>query len=241
MNVLEVTPKGDKAAMLHMADGSQVWTPEMEKATPLVGKPIPSDWIQKQGDYGPQAFPPREKKGGGGFGAAAFRNTKEGQAYDQERMDRRTALMQAVAIRGPEQAEWSVTADRMYTWLRAPLETAGSSLPSRSRAGKGESTAKANTGGSPPRDAESRSADLSPASPDTWGAAAETLGEGAAAAVSPPSEAHLTKEEQQVFAKAFGGQPKALNAARERFGDRVRGLSDLTRAQALELTAGRVG
>ena len=40
---------------------------------------------------------PREQKAGGfGGGPAAYRNTKEGHFYEQERMDRRTALMQAV-------------------------------------------------------------------------------------------------------------------------------------------------
>lgn len=126
--VLGITPKGDKAAILSMQDGTKVWTPEKEKAEGLMGKEIPADWTIKQGDYGPQAFPPREKKGfGPGGGAAAFRNTKEGQAIEQERMDRRTALMQAVAALGDAARVESALglAEAYYTWLREPTGTAG--------------------------------------------------------------------------------------------------------------------
>ncbi len=99
-----------------MDDGSRVWTPEKARADELVGKPIPADWTQKQGDYGPQAFPPRERKGGGfGGGAAAFRNTKEGQAIEQQAMNRRTALMQAVVV---EPVMWQAIADEMFEWLQ---------------------------------------------------------------------------------------------------------------------------
>jgi hypothetical protein len=125
-SVSSVEAKGDKAAILVMDDGSRIWTPEKEKADPLVGKPIPSDWTRKEGDYGPQAFPPRVQKFGGGGGAAAFRNTKEGQAIEQERMDRRTALMQAVALVNAEpeevREEWKPVAEEFYEWLR---ETSG--------------------------------------------------------------------------------------------------------------------
>src|SRR6185503_11899321 len=94
--VIWVTAKGDKAAVMKMSDDTLIWTPDKTKADELIGKPIPEDWTQKQGEYGPQAFPPREKKGGFGGAPAAFRNTKEGQAIEQDQMNRRTALMQAV-------------------------------------------------------------------------------------------------------------------------------------------------
>ena len=154
--VTEVQAKGDKAAILVMDDGSRVWTPEKDKADALVGKPIPGDWTQKEGDYGPQAFPPREKKGfGGGGGAAAYRNTKEGQAYEQERMDRRTALMQAVYACGEGAyakgtADWSSLADGFYTWLRKTAggggigevrsPSASTSTPAASTGNPGETT-----------------------------------------------------------------------------------------------------
>jgi hypothetical protein len=64
-------------------------------------------------------------RGGGGGFAAAYRNTAEGHAAEQERMDRRTALMQATAIfqttmQTSAKTDGSVQniADGMYEWLR---------------------------------------------------------------------------------------------------------------------------
>ena len=105
-NVKTVTDKGDKAALIQLEDGSKpIWTPDREVARTLLGKPIPADWTIKEGEYGPQALPPR--KGAGGM--VAYRNTKEAfdaeaksraawQQVEEEKKDRRTALMQAVAI-----------------------------------------------------------------------------------------------------------------------------------------------
>lgn len=107
-NIKAIEHKGDKAAVLLMDDGARVWTPEYETAEPLVGKPIPGDWTVKEGQYGPQAFPP--KRGGGG--PAAFRNTKEGFLLEQEGwkqkeqlvqrgLNARTAYMQIMTTMGP--------------------------------------------------------------------------------------------------------------------------------------------
>ena len=132
-NITEVRPKGEKNALIILDDNSQVWTPDIEKAKALkIGEPIPADWTRKDGQYGPQAFPPGDKKAFGG-GQAAYRNSKEGQFYEQERMDRRTALMQAVALGG----EWLDTAAEMYAWLR---KSAGSAHPSGSAADTGSPT-----------------------------------------------------------------------------------------------------
>jgi hypothetical protein len=118
VNVTAVEPKGDKAALLVMENNVRVWTPDIEKAKPLIGKPIPGDWTQREGDYGPQALPPKDKKGAP---APAYRNTKEGQATEQTAMNRRTALMQAVEYAGlytdPGPLEWRGFADEMYRWL----------------------------------------------------------------------------------------------------------------------------
>lgn len=108
--VTAVEPKGEKAAILVMDDGTRVWTPEKAKADELVGKPIPGDWTQKVGDYGPQAFPPRPRSGGGGGGgAAAWRNTKEGAWFEAVARAVNTAVMQA---KDPAEADvwlaWSV-------------------------------------------------------------------------------------------------------------------------------------
>jgi len=59
--------------------------------------------------------------GGGsrGGGQAAYANTAEGLAYEQERMDRRTAIMQAVAMRSEGKEHLLLdNADKIYDWLR---------------------------------------------------------------------------------------------------------------------------
>jgi hypothetical protein len=103
-NVKTVQDKGDKAALLILDDGSKpVWTPDRELARTLLGKPIPPDWIRKDGEYGPQAFPPKSK------GQGRYRDTKEAfeaeaasrlawQEVEEERKDRRTALMTAAEV-----------------------------------------------------------------------------------------------------------------------------------------------
>lgn len=71
--------------------------------------PLPAGWeIEPGGEWPdgntkpPNLKAPRRNGGRGGYGggAAAFRNSKEGQLYEQERMDRRTAIMQAVQMGG---------------------------------------------------------------------------------------------------------------------------------------------
>lgn len=116
--VLSVEPKGEKAALLVMDSGERVWTPDRAKAQDLVGRPIPEAWTQKQGEYGPQAFPPREGKPAGG--KPAWANTEEGEKYVQERMDRRTALMQAVLVYQGSGDSLDVLnlAPKLYAWLR---------------------------------------------------------------------------------------------------------------------------
>lgn len=93
-NVHAITPKGDKgAALIVLEDATQVWTPDIEKAKTLkIGEPIPSSWTQKQGEYGPQAFPPREGKGGGGFKG----RSPEQFAAEQRSIHASVALQQAI-------------------------------------------------------------------------------------------------------------------------------------------------
>jgi hypothetical protein len=101
----------------------------------LVGKP--SEFVIEDGGLWPNGekrplkvklpAPAQGFGGGGGGGQAAFRNTREGQAYDQERTDRRTALMQAVAM-SPGGAPLDITqrATFFYDWLRETSGEAGS-------------------------------------------------------------------------------------------------------------------
>jgi len=145
--VTGISRKGEKAALLHFKDNTikPVWTPDFELAQTLVGKPIPADWVRKDGEYGPQAFPP--KKGGSG-GAPAWRNTKEGflaeqegrqrwQQIEEERKDRRTALMQAVILR-PDTTGLVAVADELYRWLRSSPAAGPAFTPTEGVATKGE-------------------------------------------------------------------------------------------------------
>lgn len=125
--VKSVTQKGEKAAMIHFTVGEAAWSPDYATAVKLIGKPLPSDWRLEKGDYGPKALPP--KKGGSG-GAPAWRNTKEGflaeqegrqrwQQVEEDRRDRRTALMQAAPLLVEHGAERVVaTAEFFYDWLK---------------------------------------------------------------------------------------------------------------------------
>lgn len=91
-----------------------------------VGQPLPDGWEVRTSKQGkPYLAPSRAaRSAGGGGGAAAWRNTREGHEAEQERMDRRTALMQAVALVGPGTAigEALRAAGQLYAWLR---ETSG--------------------------------------------------------------------------------------------------------------------
>jgi hypothetical protein len=82
--------------------------------------PLPEGWEVKTSKAGkPYLAAPRQSSGGGGSlrsgASTAWRNTEAGAKYEQERMDRRTALMQAVAIGSGITTE---LAEKFYQWLR---------------------------------------------------------------------------------------------------------------------------
>ena len=120
-------PKKPENAFVKFLDGTEAWCPSWEAASKLkIGEPLPPDWRQDEGDYGPRVFPPKPAGTGRSGAPAAFRNTKDGflaeqegrqrwQRVEEERRDRRTALMQAV-IANPD--AWGSVADDMYHWLR---------------------------------------------------------------------------------------------------------------------------
>lgn len=172
-NVLEVTPKGSNA-MIRFDVGSAAWSPDYDVAKKLeIGKPLPKDWTVREGDYGPQAFPPKPKGGG----ATAWRNTKEGAEYEnasrqrwqqveEERKDRRTALMTAKDIAVVlESAGLRPTgsfdpgmplilgfADTFYEWLRSPSAvgvSAAAEGPASSAQGQNAHQAGGTTSGGP--------------------------------------------------------------------------------------------
>jgi hypothetical protein len=93
--------------------------------------PLPEGWEVKTSKAGkPYLAAPRVSGGGGGSGrsvsgpSTAWRNTEAGAKYEQERMDRRTALMQAVATDHYATEHDMRTlgvkgyADEFYAWLR---------------------------------------------------------------------------------------------------------------------------
>jgi hypothetical protein len=104
-------------------DGKEVEAFSMAaEAKGLQEGPLPSGWTIEPGGEWPDGNkkPPNLRPPGGGQkgggGGGGYRNTKEGQQYEQERMDRRTAVMQAIAAK-PGQFD-QVLAEEIYKFLR---------------------------------------------------------------------------------------------------------------------------
>jgi hypothetical protein len=116
-------------------EGQVLTTPDkaqdhIDRLLPLVGQAhdyeVEEKTFQGEKQYSIKNYPGKPQAGSGGFGGGrgnftpAYANTREGLLYEQERMDRRTALMQAVQLKGEQWNEDMLkTADRFYQWLRA--------------------------------------------------------------------------------------------------------------------------
>jgi len=89
--------------------------------------PLPDGWEVKASKAGKLYLAPPRVGGStssrGGI-SAAWRNTEAGAKYEQERMDRRTALMQAVALDSGIVTE---LAEKFYRWLRQSVSAPGAS------------------------------------------------------------------------------------------------------------------
>lgn len=172
-------PNKPETGFVKFDDGTEAWTPEVVKVEALIGKPVPDGWTLREGDRGKQLLPPREKKGGGGGFSAAFRNTEAGQRVEQDQMNRRTALMQAVTV-SIDQGAVLKLADDYYAWLSRPSVTSDrpkpvspSNPPGLSAGGtgttsadsEGEAAATARQGGESPQ----RSDAIAPVHGDTAG------------------------------------------------------------------------
>lgn len=130
------------AVKVDFADGSSgeyVTKPDkaqshIERLQALIGKP--SDFevdASKQKEWQGviqhriKGYPgkPEAPQGGGGGGGRqyipAFRDTEEGERFIQERMDRRTAVMQSIQWCGVQASpvDVKINADFIYEWLRA--------------------------------------------------------------------------------------------------------------------------
>jgi hypothetical protein len=88
-------------------------------SVPEIGKPLPDGWEVATSKAGKPYIKVPKKGGGGGGGAPAHRNTKEGQAFEQQQMNRRTALMQAVALTTQNKEIVATVADYFYAWLQS--------------------------------------------------------------------------------------------------------------------------
>jgi hypothetical protein len=92
---------------------------------------LPAGWEVKTSKRGkPYLAAPRLTSGGGGHRGAgpqttAWRNTEVGAKYEQERMDRRTALMQALAGGWKDVGGITLIAEQLYEWLRKSVDGGG--------------------------------------------------------------------------------------------------------------------
>lgn len=128
-NVAKVSPwekDGKTRYYITLDNGTEAVSFAGEAASLEIGQPLPEGWTlepPKQEGWKPMLKAPRKSGGGGGGGFAAWRNTKEGQEYEQEAMDRRTALMQAVAVSVDPSSVESLSV-KFYDWLRATKKQA---------------------------------------------------------------------------------------------------------------------
>ena len=95
------------------------------------GKPLPDGWEVKTSQKGKKYLAPPKQRGGGG-GQSSWYNSETGVRFTQERMDRRTALMQAVVWRGTGGLPPNVlhAADAFYDWLTKTRSVPTLSAPS---------------------------------------------------------------------------------------------------------------
>src|SRR5262245_38368495 len=178
MNVVSTKPLSDGKgiAKLRLTDGVELeaWTPELAKVLELGDKPIPEGWTLKNNKQGTGKIllPPKEG------GKTAYRNTKEAfdaeaksrrewQLVEEDRRDRRTALMQAnetvktfKPIEGTGGEYIVYLAEKFYDWLRdhpSPAGPIGATRAAESPAGGTSSvTAKGKSGAdsAPPEEGE---------------------------------------------------------------------------------------
>jgi hypothetical protein len=127
--------------------------------------PVPDGWEVKTSKAGKLYLAAPKAAISGGFrssGApAAWRNTEPGAKYEQERMDRRTALMQAAEMQRvqPDRADWWELSNQFYAWLRqsvsAPRVVAGGTseaVAAPARAPGGEAVKPGEVGADTPSD-----------------------------------------------------------------------------------------
>jgi hypothetical protein len=157
-------------------------------------EPLPDGWEVKTSKAGKDYLaPPRAARGGGGGGfAAAFRNTKEGQAVEQDMMNRRTALMQAVTLWTNEHGEETLidVAQLLYVWLTDTRYVSGAAVATVSDNGEAKAP-------EPRLEAQ--------ASPSTSGGESEVFGEGAKDSSPAAPCAHTMTSPLKPDGRPFNG------------------------------------
>lgn len=125
--VLSVTPDKKRAdwRRVTLLDGDKVAETICFGTQPdqlKLGEDLPAGWTVEAGKYGPVLRYPGATGGGGGRMQASWRNTEEGFKYEQMKMDKRTAVMQAVAMFAVPGAGDEFTLEdlmnKFYDWLR---------------------------------------------------------------------------------------------------------------------------
>lgn len=139
MRVLATKPAADGKGFVKLGyteNGVEVeveaWTPELGKVIALGAGPVPSEWILRDGPRGKQLLPPKQGRGGSySQSKEAFERSaasrREWQELEEERKDRRTALMTACELPMVREAGDPLKmalrlSEGLYRWLR---ESAG--------------------------------------------------------------------------------------------------------------------
>ncbi len=101
-----------------------------EAAKLKVGEPLPDGWSVQVSKKGKDYLSVPKASKGGGF-AQSWYNSEAGVRFTQERMDRRTALMQAVEHHSAVETMTALElADSMYEWLRQSGSASSDASPS---------------------------------------------------------------------------------------------------------------
>lgn len=185
-----------KVTKITLEDGREVPGYDLPQL-PEVGKPLPDGWEVATAKSG-KLYIKVPKRGGGGFGGGtpAFRNTKEGQAFEQQQMNRRTALMQTVALFEPGTLlpNWLGLANDMYDWLQSS-PASGHTEPRAEVGGAAMGAASPSPGTSPSRGVvdttpPGSAGEVTPAPLDTSSGGEVPYGEGG---TSPSDCIHPTR------------------------------------------------
>ncbi len=150
-NVLNVTPKtwnkdGQNITTywVTLDDRTEDVPSYDERAKDLkIHEPLPEGWEVATSAKGkPYLKAPKTGSGAKGGFAQSWYNSEAGVKYTQERMDRRTALMQAVELFNNEHGEETLIdiSTLLYVWLRASDSAAPAASPSIGTGGGGTST-----------------------------------------------------------------------------------------------------